>query len=237
MRGVERILFLHDYKSSALNPTAPRAGRRPVHALAFPANRHTLAQNYRMNTPNDDSNRIVFLPGERLYLRPVDPADARLCQRWINDAATRSTLASHMPINEIGEKRYVEAAADTNKSVHLMIVLNDGDRPIGITSLREIRWKDRSADFGIMIGEADCRGQGYGTEATELLLKFAFETLNLHRVQLGVLEVNDAGVRAYEKAGFVREGVQREHFFLDGRYVGHIMYAILDREYFSRKKT
>lgn len=185
--------------------------------------------------PNDEANRIVFLPGERLYLRPVDPADVGLCERWINDPATRSMLAVYMPMNEIAEKRYVEAAGDTSTSVRLIIVLNEGDRPIGITSLRDIRWKDRSADFAIMIGEADCRGRGYGTEATRLVLKFAFETLNLHRVQLGVLDVNEAGIRAYEKAGFVREGVQREHFFLDGRYVGHIMYAILDREYFAMK--
>jgi len=65
------------------------------------------------------------------------------------------------------------------------------------------------------------------------MLKYAFETLNLNRVQLGVLAFNEFGIRAYERAGFVREGVQREYLFTDGRYVDHVMYSVLAREYFA----
>ena len=86
-----------------------------------------------------------------------------------------------------------------------------------------------------MIGEPECRGLGYGTEATCLMLDFAFESLNLNRVQLGVFVDNEAGIRAYEKAGFTREGVAREHSFAGGRYVDQAVYAILARDYFRSK--
>ncbi len=176
---------------------------------------------------------IVYFKGDRLYLRPSEPADGPLFQRWINDPDTRRTLGSFRPFTEAAERKFIEQADEDPNAAHFAIVLHQGDRLIGSTALRDIRWKDRCCEFGIMIGDADCRGKGYGTEATRLMLKYAFETLNLNRVQLGVLAFNEFGIRAYERAGFVREGVQREYLFTDGRYVDHVMYSVLAREYFA----
>jgi len=184
--------------------------------------------------PNETPKPIVFLQGERLYLRPLELADTEICQRWINDPETRLSLAGFMPYNEGAEREFIEKKANTNTSVTFAIVLNESDRPIGACGLMSIRWKDRAAEFGIMIGETDLRGQGYGTEATKLILKYAFEELNLNRVQLCVFDFNQPGMRSYEKAGFTREGVQREHSFKAGRYVDHLVYGILAREYFEQ---
>ncbi|MFQ5412535.1 MAG: GNAT family N-acetyltransferase [Phycisphaerae bacterium] len=178
---------------------------------------------------------IVFLSGDRLYLRPMELADLKDCQRWINDPETRGSLATYQPFNEIAERQFIEKTADTRNGVAFMIVLKESNRPIGCLGLMNIRWKDRTAEFGITVGEADCRGRGYGTEATELTLSYAFESLNLNRVQLGVWDFNTAGIRAYEKAGFVLEGTMRDYGFIAGRTVDHLMYSILAREYFARK--
>lgn len=182
-----------------------------------------------------ESKPVVFLEGERIYARPLELGDLERCRRWINDPETRATLANYLPLNESAERKWIEGCADPASEINLAIVLKDGNRHIGNMSLRGFRWKDRAAEFGIMIGEADCRGQGYGREATGLILKYAFETLNLNRVQLGVYSHNTAGIRAYEAVGFVREGVQREHNIVQGGYVDHVMYSILAREYFSNK--
>ncbi len=178
---------------------------------------------------------IVFLEGEAIYLRPIEMSDQKRCQRWINDRATRTTLAAYLPINEDAERGFIESAAKDNNTVHFAIVRRDGHQHIGNCSLMGIHWKDRKAEFGIMIGEVDQRGKGYGTETTRLTVQFAFETLNLNRVQLCVFTDNEAGIRAYEKVGFVREGIKRENTFVDGRYIDEVMYSLLAREYFASK--
>lgn len=66
------------------------------------------------------------------------------------------------------------------------------------------------------------------------MLAYAFETLNLNRVELGVHDFNTRAIRAYERAGFVREGVRRQHAFIDGRYIDSLVYGILASEYFDR---
>ncbi len=184
----------------------------------------------------ESPDRVVFMAGERLYLRPLDRGDVDRCMRWINDPETRTSLATYLPLNRTAEEKFVEGPADPSTAIHLAIVLNEGDRHIGNLGLFNIRWKDRAAEFGITVGEVDCRGRGYGSEATELLLQYAFESLNLNRVKLGVWDVNLRAIRSYEKLGFVREGAEREYGFVDGRYADHITYSMLASEYHERKQ-
>ena len=76
-----------------------------------------------------------------------------------------------------------------------------------------IEWMNRCARFGIFMGEKSFWNQGYGTEATRLMLKHAFETLNLNRIFLHVYETNPRAIRAYEKVGFVKEGLLRDAIY------------------------
>jgi RimJ/RimL family protein N-acetyltransferase len=182
---------------------------------------------------SDMPRPVVYLEGDRLYARPLELSDLHRCQRWINDPATRRTLAHHLPVSEIGERKHIEGVCEGGDRISLAIVLRADHRHIGVMSLMEFGWKNRSATFAIMIGEAECRGQGYGTEATQMMVRYAFETLNLNRLQLGVFATNQPAIRVYENIGFVREGVAREHSFIEGRYVDHVNYAMLAREYFQ----
>ena len=83
----------------------------------------------------------------------------------------------------------------------------------------------------IAFGDEANRGKGYGYEAMQLLLKFAFHELNLHRVQLTVFEYNIRAIRLYEKMGFVREGTQREFLQRDGRRYDMYFYGLLVHEW------
>jgi len=82
-----------------------------------------------------------------------------------------------------------------------------------------------------LIGDKSYWNQGYGTEALRLLLRVGFETLNLHRIFLRVYETNPRAIRAYEKAGFVQEGRQRQAEFKDGRYIDVLVMSMLVAEY------
>ena len=100
----------------------------------------------------------------------------------------------------------------------------DGDQLIGNCSLMQTDWRNRKAVLGIGIGDKAYWGKGYGSEATALLMEYAFDELNLHRVELEVYDFNERARRAYEKVGFVHEGICREALFRDGAYHDiHIM--------------
>jgi RimJ/RimL family protein N-acetyltransferase len=128
-------------------------------------------------------------------------------------------LLLYKPLSTMDEERWVEGLATRDDYVFAFEGLIEGQWvPLGNVGLHDIDWKNSSATFGIFLGEKQFWGQGYGTEATRLMLRFAFHTLNLHRVELEVFEFNPRAIRAYEKAGFRLEGTRRESFFQDGRY-------------------
>jgi RimJ/RimL family protein N-acetyltransferase len=85
----------------------------------------------------------------------------------------------------------------------------------------------RRATFSILIGDQAFWGRGYGTEATRLMVAYGFKRLNLHRIELGVLEANEYAVRAYLKVGFVEEGRARQYAFVNGRYFDSIWMGLL----------
>jgi RimJ/RimL family protein N-acetyltransferase len=82
-----------------------------------------------------------------------------------------------------------------------------------------------------MIGEKQFWDQGYGTDATLAPLKHGFETLNLHRIWLQVYSKNKRGIRAYEKAGFVHEGIYRQAHYQHGRYYDVHLMSVLRNEW------
>ena len=95
----------------------------------------------------------------------------------------------------------------------------------------DIDHRNRATEFGIMIGEKSYWNQGYGNEAVRLLLKLGFETMNLNRVFLRVFETNPRAIRAYEKAGFKREGRQRQGEWQNGRYIDVLVMSVLREEW------
>ena len=117
-----------------------------------------------------------------------------------------------------------------------MIVLREGERAIGLVGLHGFRNSARRGTLGITIGEPDCWGQGYGTDAIELLLGHAFDELNLHRVELCVYATNARGIACYEKLGFVHEGAKREAMVVDGAYVDEVQMGLLAPEWRARAR-
>ena len=97
--------------------------------------------------------------------------------------------------------------------------------------IHQVNWKDRLGVCGIMIGEKNYWGKGYGTEAIELLMEYAFKTLNLNRIELMVYDFNQRAIHCYEKLGFIREGLKRQAVFINGGYHDILIMAILQQEW------
>src|SRR4029077_6502603 len=96
--------------------------------------------------------------------------------------------------------------------------------------------KDRCATLGIALGR-EYIGRGYGTDAMRVIVDYGFREMGLHRIQLGVAPFNPAGIRAYEKAGFVEEGRYRESVLHDGRWYDEVLMSILDHEWTARRSA
>jgi RimJ/RimL family protein N-acetyltransferase len=173
-----------------------------------------------------------FLIGDRIYLRPLDTeTDLDRCLRWINDPEVLATLGRRQPMGRVAEKEWLQGQYKNDSHMTLAIVLKDGDRHIGNCGFNEIDYVNRNAVFGILIGEKDVWGRGYGPDAARLILQHGFEELGLHRIGLEVYSLNPRAIRAYEKAGFVREGTLRESYFRHGQFHDTIVMSILESEW------
>lgn len=178
----------------------------------------------------------AFLIGSSIYLRPVENEDGPLYAQWLNDPEIRRCLNRQIPISLQAEQKWIETTNGDGNTLSLAVVLKEDDRLIGGAGLREIDSTNRHAIFGIVLGDKKEWDKGHGTETLRLLLAHAFETMNLHRISLHVLEHNKRGQRCYEKAGFVREGVLRQETFREGRYWDTVVMGILREEWLKQKK-
>ncbi len=105
------------------------------------------------------------------------------------------------------------------------------DRLIGFIALMEFAWHHGEAWVGIGIGERDAWSKGYGTDAMQVILRYAFQELDLNRVTLGTFSYNTRAIRSYEKAGFVLEGYERQRLHRDGEYADMLIMGVLRSEW------
>lgn len=182
--------------------------------------------------------QIVFLRGERLYLRPVEASDMERGQRWINDPGTRCFLSRNWPVDAESQHAW-HASRDRAKlrtDITFALVLTKDDTHIGNIGLHAIDWVNRSATTGLLIGEEEHRGKGYGYEAKELLLDYAFNTLNLHRINSTVLSHNPRSVACLKKSGYKEEGRRRQAYFRNGEWIDEIVLGLLASEWRALKQ-
>jgi RimJ/RimL family protein N-acetyltransferase len=174
-------------------------------------------------------NDVVFLRGRKVILRPLEQADVPLLTRWINDPEVRQYLVSQVPQSEEMERNWV-SKIDPNNSIVLGIQIIDGPL-IGTLAILHISWRDRLAITGTMIGEKQYWGKGYGTDAKMVLLDYAFNTLNLHKVCSGACGFNKRSIRYSLRCGYKIEAVRKKHLFRNGRYCDQVELAIFRKNW------
>jgi RimJ/RimL family protein N-acetyltransferase len=177
-----------------------------------------------------------MLRGEKVLLRPPKRSDITNFLKWFNDPEVVHYLSMYLPMTEMAEEKWIEDAASriqAGTSVYFIIEATEGNssRLLGTIGLHGISPKDHSASFGIAIGEKEYWGNGYGTEATRLILAYGFQQLNLHRIGSAALAYNERSIRLHKKVGFREEGRQREATYKDGRFHDHVGFGILRDEW------
>jgi RimJ/RimL family protein N-acetyltransferase len=170
--------------------------------------------------------------GQKVRLRAIERADIYRWKMWFDDPETRRFMLriytkSHWDGDDFLER---VKASETDKVFSIETL--DGLH-IGTIGLHHIDWISRNAELGIMIGDPAYRDQGYGTDTIRTLVHFAFDTMNLHRLDLRADEANVRGIACYEKCGFRHEGIRREAQFRDGHYHGMVMMGILKADFLA----
>jgi len=178
----------------------------------------------------------LFLPGKSIYLRPLEREDAATILPWVNDPEVRYNLLLHRPMNLKAEQDFIDRLQQSEDSAAFGIAVRETDRLIGCCGLHKIDYRIRQAAFGIFLGVKEEWGRGYGTEATRLVVEYAFGTLNLNRLWLHVFEDNARGLNAYEKVGFRKEGLLRQDHYREGQYLNTIVMGLLREEWQARKQ-
>ena len=152
---------------------------------------------------------LTNLTGSLVGLGPLDRTLVPDYHRWANDVETSRTLGLSWPVTRDQAMATFDERSRAPDAVWFTVFEMGSGRPVGLAYLFETDLRHRRASFGILIGEADARGRGYGTEATRLVLGYAFDQIGLSNVMLTVYADNVAGLRAYEKAGFRAFGRRR----------------------------
>lgn len=178
--------------------------------------------------------------GERIRFRALEQADVPAFQKWINDPEVRYGIGVYLPLSMADEDEWYSNVRKRPADEHNLVIEvkespQSNDQPawkmIGGCGFFNLDFRNRCSEFGILIGDKTYWNLGYGTEAVRLLVKHGFQTLNLNRIYLRVLDNNPRAIRAYEKAGFIHEGRQRQAEYKNGRYFDLLVMSILKEEY------
>lgn len=174
------------------------------------------------------------LYGKSIVLREYRWEDLDGIRGWVNDSEVTQFLSGLFlyPHTLHQSESYLSMMIE-HKSEARGFVIADKDtlEYIGQIDLIKVDWVSRKATLGIVIGRKELHGKGIGTEAIKLLLGFAFNQLNLNKVDLTVRDYNKRGIRCYEKCGFIEEGRLREDYYINGGYTDTVLMGCLKRDF------
>src|SRR5947209_15118950 len=131
-----------------------------------------------------------FIVGERIYLRPLEPAqDNSHYSTWMNDEEIRRYFSIY-PTSDFRGKERLEQLYKDGKHIIFGVALKENNRLIGLVGLKDINYINQTAEFYNIIGDKSVWGKGYGTESTRLMLRYGFMELNLNRIETQDMEEN-----------------------------------------------
>lgn len=194
---------------------------------------------------------ICLIPrtNENVRLRPPRKEDAEFFVQMLNNPRINRFLMRRFPLPIVEEEEWIENNAEQTKnkeSAHFTIELKpteneskkegQQDKPqvIGVCGIAGIDLVNRYGEAGIFLGE-DYLEKGYGTEATELLLGYGFDALNLHRINSSAVSYNKRSIELQKKLGLKKEGVREEMIQIQGKQYDLVLLGITEDMWRNQK--
>jgi len=169
--------------------------------------------------------------GKRIVLRALESHDLPLLHQWTNDPELAYGLGDiHLPSSTRQQELWFERIQTDKTTIRLAVESSPG-KLIGYTGFWNIHQRDRRAEHSILIGDPGSRGQGFGREAILTCCRYAFQEMDLYRLDAYVLESNAASLKSYQACGFQVEGTLRAHAVRGGKRISRLVLGLLATEY------
>lgn len=173
-----------------------------------------------------------MLEGKNLILRALEPADVDILYDWENDHQLWYLSNTITPFSRFTLEQYILNAHQdiyTTKQLRLMIDKKEPDQnsPIGSIDLFDFDPTNKRAGIGILISENE-RNKGYASEALELLIKYCFNTLQLHQIYCNISVDNNVSIKLFEKHNFSLAGQKKEWLYIDEKWVDESILQLIN---------
>jgi [ribosomal protein S5]-alanine N-acetyltransferase len=167
-----------------------------------------------------------------VYLRPVDEEDiGERYLAWLNDAGVTRYLETRHQAQTLDTIRdFITRIIGCNNEFLFAICLTCNDRHIGNIKIGPTKPNHSLADVSLFIGEKDCWGKGFATDAIRLVSEHAFVTLNIRKLNAVAYAINTGSIQAFIRAGYSQEGLRRKHYLLDGKLADLVELGLCENE-------
>ncbi len=177
-----------------------------------------------------------MLRGEKVILRAVEREDLKRLHQLEGDVELMLLGdGDWQPTPFAAAEKRFDKYLDSDEKNWFVIEVNG--TVIGSIGLHRIERRDGTAQLGISIYDREYLSQGYGRDAINVLLDWAFRIRNYRRIWLDTLANNERAIRSYRACGFVEEGRLRRHFYHNGEYVDAVLMGILREEWDARVRA
>jgi diamine N-acetyltransferase len=176
---------------------------------------------------------MITLKGNNIYLRALEPEDLEFVYSIENNENIWEVSNTQTPYSKFLIKQYLKNAHQDiyeAKQFRLAICKNDSNSTIGLIDLFEFDPKNNRAGIGIVIQNEKDRSKGFGKEALDLLIKYAFTKLNLHQLFANIGTKNTASLQLFVTFGFQKIGIKKEWNLVNGNYEDEAIYQLLNNQ-------
>ena len=171
------------------------------------------------------------IKGKKVTLRAMEKQDCEMVRGMFNDPEIENLVVGWaFPVSSYAQEKWFESHCGDQNNFRFVIETEE-DGAIGIATLTGIDWKNRRAEHGIKLAKKENRSRGLGTDTVMALMRYAFDELQLHRLDTTWFPENHASRGMYKKCGWAEEGVQRSCIFKNGAYRDLIVGGILASDY------
>lgn len=169
--------------------------------------------------------------GRKVFLRAPEKSDCSMIREMFNDPEIENLVVGwSFPLSEYAQEQWFASHYGDNSNFRFVIEVPE-EGPVGIATLTDIDWKNRNATHGIKLMSRENRGRGIGTDTVMAVMRYAFDELNLHRLDGSWFAANSASINLYKKCGWREEGVRRSCIYKRGEYRDLVIVGVLASEY------
>lgn len=177
--------------------------------------------------------RIMNIQGKLVTLRAIEYDDMELLRSMLNDPDMEKLVVGwSFPVSSEEQRKWYEKSINDKTNLRFIIETKE-KQALGIATLTSIDWKNRKATHGIKLANNVNRQRGIGTDTVMAIMRYAFDELNLNRLDGSWYEDNIPSQKLYIKCGWKIEGCRRNYLFKNGGYKNLILTGILAEEYYD----